>query len=118
MVIGLQTAESLEKDRVCTIMADVYHIAKQDQSLHSIAARLKVTEYQLQRSLGRSYRNNDMAREFVECLADVVRQDLVAEIRESPWYALTVDESYDKGWKAQICFGIRFLNKVRTKDVF
>lgn len=115
---SFQTGIDSEEIRVKRIMTECFYIAKKDHSLNSLEARCDLSSYLMDESLGTSYVNNDMAREFMSCIASVVRKDLIADILASSWFSLMLDESYDKGWRAQLMSVVRYLKNGRICTKF
>ena len=50
-----------------------------------------------------------MARDFISCVASVVRGDMILDISQSELFSLMLDESYDKGWRAQLLSTMRYV---------
>lgn len=106
---GFQKGQESEEVRVKRIMTECFYIAKKDHSLNSLSSRCDLTSYLLDESLGTSYINGDMARDFISCVASVVRGDMILDISQSEWFSLMLDESYDKGWRAQLLSTMRYV---------
>ena len=62
--------------------------------------------------------NLNMVREMISCIACVLRAGLIGTIYLSTWFALMLDESYDKGWKAQLMTVVRFVHRGRVRTAY
>ncbi|KAK3272642.1 hypothetical protein CYMTET_19074 [Cymbomonas tetramitiformis] len=88
---------------VLNCMNMAYCLAKEDVAMAKFPSFLSATEClyvtdDLSKTVNigvESYRNELKAREFIMCLADVIRDSILEDIRLSPAFAIGVDESTD-----------------------
>ncbi|KAK3266037.1 hypothetical protein CYMTET_25316 [Cymbomonas tetramitiformis] len=111
-----------QKTGTLNAMHQAYILAKQDIALANFPEMIAGVEgfyitddLQAKLNIGsEEYRNHVMCQEFVICLGEILKEELVSEIVNSPCYAVGVDESTDQSTTEELIFYVRFLNAARA----
>ena len=91
---GLAKAVQAHAEKIQGIMYNVYLCAKRNIALHNIGYISDLCELHGV-CLGKHYNHEVAAREFLICIADVIRAEIIEAARSSPCLGLMVDESTD-----------------------
>ena len=81
-------------ERIKGVMYNVYLCAKRNIALHNIQYISDLCELH-GICLGKHYNHEKAARDFLMCIADVIRMKIIEAARSSPCLGLMVDESTD-----------------------
>ncbi|MCO5603233.1 hypothetical protein L7F22_057380 [Adiantum nelumboides] len=104
------------KDRVITCMKLAYFVTRQDlalmkyESLCELVNEIGAKDMPLQKECS-SYTNATAGKKFLFCIANHLARLQQSDILSSPYYALMLDESTDRGHEKHLIVYIAFLAK-------
>lgn len=80
-------------------------------SLHSLMDAQKVEQ-------NLNYRNENSGRDIMLCIAQIIREDVLAKIKQSPFIGLLFDESTDIALESHLSLCIKFLCENKVYNTF
>jgi len=114
---GLAKAVQAHAEKIQGIMYNVYRCAKRNIALHNIGYISDLCELHGV-CLGKHYNHEVAAREFLICIADAIRAEIIEAARSSPCLGLMVDESTDVSKTGASVMYLRLLFRGAFRTLF
>ncbi|XP_073537153.1 zinc finger protein 862-like [Phyllobates terribilis] len=101
-----------------TILFNVaYYIAKNNRPFTDFEGLLELTE-KLGSAVRQEYANDKRCKEFISHMAEIIRKNLISELKEAKYVGLMLDGSTDKAGVEQLILYVRYIKDNRVKEVF
>ncbi|XP_073532536.1 zinc finger protein 862-like [Phyllobates terribilis] len=101
-----------------TILFNVaYYIAKNNRPFTDFEGLLELTE-KLGSAVRQEYANDKRCKEFISHIAEIIRKNLISELKEAKYVSLMLDGSTDKAGVEQLILYVRYIKDNRVKEVF
>ena len=106
--------DQLSKDdaSVINFLKAAYYLAKNElpkSHFHSVLELLTSVGVEVKQSSGATYTSNQSVGDFQRAIASVIREETIEAIRNSGQYAITIDESTDRGNKKRLLIYVDYL---------
>ncbi|XP_070587501.1 zinc finger protein 862-like [Erythrolamprus reginae] len=101
-----------------TILFNVaYYIAKNNRPFTDFEGLLELTE-KLGSAVRQEYANDKRCKELISHIAEIIRKNLISELKEAKYVSLMLDGSTDKAGVEQLILYVRYIKDNRVKEVF
>jgi len=78
----------------------------------------KIAKRLLEKPLNAKYTSHNIQNELLETMANVVREQIIDEVKKSQYFSVMVDESKDVSKTEQISIVLRFYNQKQIHECF
>ncbi|XP_073524940.1 zinc finger protein 862-like [Phyllobates terribilis] len=101
-----------------TILFNVaYYTAKNNRPFTDFEGLLELTE-KLGSAVRQEYANDKRCKELISHIAEIIRKNLISELKEAKYVSLMLDGSTDKAGVEQLILYVRYIKDNRVKEVF
>ncbi|XP_075441328.1 zinc finger protein 862-like [Ascaphus truei] len=112
--------KKMEKEmfqQMCVVFNTAYYIAKNNKPFSDMKELLNYAR-KLGVGVPEQYGNDKRCAEFIKFIAEKIRNDVVAEIKSSPFFSILLDGSTDKSTTEQHIMYIKYCKQGDVKETF